>query len=99
MLSHRPNCLRGPVSRTRPWWASSARSQAGAEGTAVKSSARGRGVTKMDKHADESQGQDGEIRWELVEQVRREIAAGTYESPEKWQAALDKLLSRMEEEK
>jgi len=53
----------------------------------------------MDKHADESQAQDGEIRWELVEQVRREIAAGTYESPEKWQAALDKLLSRMEEEK
>jgi len=34
----------------------------------------------------------------LVEEVRREIAAGTYETPEKWEAALDRLLDRLERE-
>jgi hypothetical protein len=34
---------------------------------------------------------DGEIRHDLVARVRREIAAGTYETPEKWQEALDRL--------
>ena len=32
----------------------------------------------------------------LVEQVRREIAAGTYDTPEKWEIALDRLLDRLE---
>jgi hypothetical protein len=34
----------------------------------------------------------------LVARVRREIAAGTYDTPEKWDAALDRLLKRLEEE-
>jgi hypothetical protein len=38
------------------------------------------------------------FRSELVERVRREIAAGTYDTPEKWDAALDRLLKRLEEE-
>lgn len=29
-----------------------------------------------------------DIRLDLVERVRREIAEGTYETPEKWEAAL-----------
>jgi hypothetical protein len=33
-----------------------------------------------------------------VERVRREIEAGTYETPEKWEAALEKLLERLERE-
>jgi hypothetical protein len=41
---------------------------------------------------------DGEIRADLVERVRREIAAGTYDTPEKWDAALDRLLDRLQEE-
>jgi hypothetical protein len=32
----------------------------------------------------------------LVEEIRRQIAAGTYETPEKWEAALDRLLDRLE---
>ncbi len=32
-----------------------------------------------------------EIRLDLVERVRREIAAGTYDTPAKWEAALDRL--------
>jgi hypothetical protein len=34
----------------------------------------------------------------LVEEIRRQIAAGTYETPEKWEAALDRLLDRLEKE-
>jgi hypothetical protein len=32
----------------------------------------------------------------LVEQIRREIAAGTYDTEEKWEIALDRLMKRME---
>ena len=38
------------------------------------------------------------IRHDLVERVRREIAAGTYETPERWEAALDRLLEHLEGE-
>jgi len=36
------------------------------------------------------------IRKGLVERVRREIAEGTYDTPEKWQAALDRLAEDLE---
>jgi hypothetical protein len=32
-----------------------------------------------------------DVRTDLVERVRREIAAGTYDTPEKWDAALERL--------
>lgn len=32
-------------------------------------------------------------RWTLVQRVRREIAAGTYETPEKWEAVVARLLA------
>ncbi len=38
------------------------------------------------------------IRRTLVERVRREIAAGTYDTPEKFEAALDRLLSSFEDD-
>jgi hypothetical protein len=38
---------------------------------------------------------DLDIRADLVKRIRREIAEGTYETPEKWQAALDRLLDRL----
>jgi hypothetical protein len=38
------------------------------------------------------------FRAALVEQIRREIAAGTYDTPEKWEIALDRLLERLEAE-
>ncbi|MCS6852265.1 MAG: flagellar biosynthesis anti-sigma factor FlgM [Gemmataceae bacterium] len=41
---------------------------------------------------------DGAIRTELVERVRREIAAGTYETPEKWAIALDRLWADLQSE-
>jgi hypothetical protein len=44
----------------------------------------------------EMPGLDG-IRHELVARVRREIAAGTYDTEEKWLAAEAELLRRIEE--
>lgn len=44
----------------------------------------------------EQPGVDG-IRRELVERIRREIAAGTYDTDEKWLAAEAELLRRIEE--
>jgi hypothetical protein len=38
------------------------------------------------------------IRVELVQRVRREIAAGTYDTPEKWEIAVERLLARLEDE-
>jgi hypothetical protein len=39
------------------------------------------------------------IRFELVQRIRREIAAGVYETPEKWDAAVAELFRRLEHEK
>ena len=39
---------------------------------------------------------DAPIRHALVERVRREIAEGTYETPEKFEAALERLLGRLD---
>jgi hypothetical protein len=38
---------------------------------------------------------DTEIRADLVDRVRREIADGTYDTPERWEAALEKLAGAM----
>ena len=36
-----------------------------------------------------------EVRCDLVARVRREIAEGRYDTPDKWNAALDRLLARL----
>lgn len=45
--------------------------------------------------ATEEPGPDG-IRHELVARIRREIAEGTYDTEEKWLAAEEELLRRIE---
>jgi negative regulator of flagellin synthesis FlgM len=52
---------------------------------------RGRGWWPRATPAD-----DRPIRADLVARVRREIAAGTYDTPEKLDAALERLLDRLE---
>ena len=37
-----------------------------------------------------------QFRHDLVARVRRQIADGVYETPEKWQAALDRLAKDLE---
>ncbi|OAI48012.1 hypothetical protein AYO44_08120 [Planctomycetaceae bacterium SCGC AG-212-F19] len=39
---------------------------------------------------------DPDIRWDLVERIRREIAEGTYETEEKLEKALSRLLEELE---
>jgi hypothetical protein len=39
--------------------------------------------------------EEGGFRADLVARVRKEIAAGTYETPEKLQAALERLLAKL----
>jgi anti-sigma28 factor (negative regulator of flagellin synthesis) len=31
-------------------------------------------------------------RWRRIEEIRRQIARGTYDTPDKWDALLDRLL-------
>jgi hypothetical protein len=38
---------------------------------------------------------DAAVRTELVARVRREIADGAYDTPERWDAALDRLAQAM----
>jgi hypothetical protein len=42
--------------------------------------------------------EDRPIRWDLVERIRREIAAGVYETPEKMEIALKRLQEQLERE-
>jgi hypothetical protein len=46
-----------------------------------------------------TRGLHGRFRTELVERVRREIAEGTYDTPEKWEIALDRLLDAIENDR
>jgi hypothetical protein len=41
---------------------------------------------------------DGEIRLDLVRRVRAEIAAGTYDTPDKLEIALGRLLYQLDQE-
>jgi hypothetical protein len=41
--------------------------------------------------------QHATIRHELVRHVRQEIAAGLYDTPERWEAALETLFRRLED--
>ena len=85
MFRHSPSCLEGPVSRTLSCWA---------------------GQKMLIAHANRcpenrSSGESfppAEIRTELVARVRREIAAGRYETDEKWDAALHMLFQHLQED-
>jgi len=91
MHVHGPNVLQGPVSRSRGWWISSEDDIMEAMPTSSSSQDSGR------TPCEERPAPDAPIRTELVERIRREIADGTYDTPEKWDAALDKLSKRLED--
>ena len=54
---------------------------------------RKRSQWKPEEHQD-----DVHFRADLVARVRREIAEGTYDTPEKLEIALDRLLDRLEQD-
>ena len=93
MYTHGSSCLEGPVSRNRIWWTSLTPDLA-TNLTLADLEALG-----MDKSREKSPVSEQPIRTELVERIRREIAAGVYETPEKFAIALDRLLTRLDSEK
>jgi len=89
MIRHGPNCLEGPFARTSFLHGAShisdpKRSQDTSEESVQLPATR--------------PSEDAPIRWELVRRVRGEIAAGTYETAEKWEAALEHLFRDLERE-
>ncbi len=70
------------------------------DGPASRDRHRWLAVTPPDPPQDDTtapQAADEEpVRRNLVERVRREIAEGVYETPEKWEQALDRLLDDLE---
>ncbi len=84
MHEHGPKCLEGPIRGSHAWWRATAPQS---ESEAVKKpAAKTRNSSKLE---------DTGIRKDLVDRVRQEIQAGTYDTQEKWDAALDRLLERM----
>ncbi len=78
MQKHGPKCLEGPVVGSDLWWQNADRNG---------KTQRKRRKSPSNKRGNPRSG----IRIDLVERIRREIAEGVYDTPEKWQAALDKL--------
>jgi negative regulator of flagellin synthesis FlgM len=87
MHRHGPDCLDGPLSRSAPWWVSAAPAPASPSASAAADR-----TTLPPKNPSF---QDQPFRAELVERVRREIAEGRYETQEKLQAALERLLDEL----
>ena len=94
MHVHGPNVLQGPLSRRRVWWNSLDDDIIEAMPTLPS----GQKPSTPNHPTKERPAADAPIRIELVERIRREIAEGAYDTPEKWDAALDKLSKRLEEQ-
>jgi len=84
MHRHGPKSLEGPVSRKRLRW------------LAVLAEERQDDATEPQAHAGDRRAEEQTIRKDLIERVRQEIAQGTYDTPEKWEKALDRLLDDLE---
>jgi negative regulator of flagellin synthesis FlgM len=94
MHQHGPSDLTGPLRGTPAWWHGADGSPETAEGETPAPRTRKKGK-RMARTKRGARTRD-EARPELIERIRQEIAAGTYDSPEKWEAALDRLLNRLE---
>jgi hypothetical protein len=84
MHQHGPDELSGPVRGTSAWWRGMGAPPATAEETGELQACTGIAET--------------DIRWELVRRVRKEIEAGTYDRPERWERALERLHGQLEAE-
>src|SRR5207247_1151133 len=93
MFTHGPNCLEGPLSRTLGWWNGSV--QEDGDQTQPLEMPQGATITQdLPRHPTPL---DPDVRADLVERIRREIAEGAYDTQERWEAALDKLLKCLHE--
>ena len=88
MQQQGPNGMGGPLRGTSVWW--HGRSEE-TQSSVSEEPPCSRGSKRQYEN-------DPTIRHELVERVRREIAAGDYDTPKRWEAALDRLLDRLHRE-
>jgi hypothetical protein len=86
MQHHGPNGMGGPLRGTSVWW------HGGTDQTQSPVPEELQSRTGNDRDAQENEPM---IRRELVNRVRREIADGIYDTPKKWEDALDRLLDRL----
>ena len=78
---HQHKCLEGPVRGSPGWWQELGKLSEPVEVLPPK----------------KKRGKKSVIRRDLVARVKKEIAAGTYDTPEKWEATLDRLLDHLSE--
>ncbi len=83
MHEHGPDEFPGPVRGSTAWW----------QGTGEQPAAE---PPEPPTQRRRSPKEARPIRKELVERVRKEIAAGTYDTEERWEAALDCLLGQLD---
>jgi hypothetical protein len=96
MYRHGPSCQLGPVSRLSDWWASPS---LGPDATKPDNDSAPRPEEEATlRQAGVPPSPKEPVRKEFVERIRREIAAGTYETSEKWEAALERLFQRLDRE-
>ena len=86
MHEHGTKCIPGPLRGTRGWW-----QELGQHGVAAE-------PPKKRSRKKPSTGDKELFRAALVARIRKQIAAGTYDTVERWEAALDKLLDHLEKE-
>jgi hypothetical protein len=89
MQPHGPDPLAGPLRGTSAWWHGRP-----ADEPPLADEAPAPPVQPPTPPRTRKRG-PRKIRTELVERVRAEIAAGTYDTPDRFQAALERLLERM----
>ena len=90
MQEHGSNSLPSPLRGTPGWWQELGQADKPAPQPRPKKRSR-----KKNGPAKSAQPASG-IRQELVDRVRRQIADGNYDTPERWEAALDCLLDNLE---
>lgn len=89
MHEHGPDELPGPVRGTSAWWRGL--------GAPPEQSDAGTPTDNTPPKKSRMPRKDGKpIRMDLVKRIRKEIADGTYDTDAKWDAALDRLLDRLE---
>ena len=89
MHEHGPDELVGPIRGSTAWWQGmGAQPDNTDDGPPIQ--------TKTARKPNVSKKTGAPIRRELVERIRGEIAAGTYDTEEKWEIALDRLLDRLD---
>jgi hypothetical protein len=94
MHEHGPDELIGPLRGTAAWWRGvGARPDAPAAETTAPTEPQAPPKPKKKRRSPTG----SLIRKDLVERIRAEIAQGTYDTPERWEAALEQLLDRMDQ--